>query len=1551
MSCKCLTLQYSICNLSKTQDQTAMFFQLLICLFIWLTLASAAPLQPKSGCQSTCGNVSIPYPFGIGVGCYQNSVLALECDESTTPPRLLYGSNIAVRNISLSGTMTIAVWVSFDCYNKDGTSSGKFNQNLRLSSLFTFSDTRNKFTAVGCDTSAIMSDRDGDIFESGCMSVCSNENNVVEGSCSGIGCCQTAIPKGLKTLNVSLNSFYSHNNSWDFNPCSYAFLADIEEFKFSLSDLSKFTGGMGLDFQNDFINEIRFPSVLDWVVGNENCEDAKRNLTSYACGDNTDCIDSSNGYRCNCSQGYEGNPYFANGCQDIDECSAPKKPCEKTCTNTPGSYYCSCPQGYDDLGDKNDDGITCILHVKQKKSPTLQLALGIGLGLLFLLIAGLLTFWGLRERNRIRRKAKLFQQNGGLLLKQQISAHGGSKESSCIYTAEELEQATNNYSQILGQGGFGTVYKGTLSDKRVVAIKKSKIVDKSQIEQFINEFLILTQVSHPNVVKLFGCCLETEVPLLVYEYVSNGNLFQHIHEKLGVTSISWDDRLRIAAETAHALAYLHSAPIIHRDIKSANILLDDNFTAKVADFGISKLVQLDQTQMSTLVQGTFGYLDPEYFNTSQLTEKSDVFSFGVVLVELLTGKKHVCSERSPEERSLAIYFNAALKANRLFQLVEPQVIDEGKPAQIMAYSDLAKRCLHMKGEERPTMKEAAAELEGLRRFEMHPWALQRNEENMSLLSEPQNIYSIELSSYTGDASGQFSIEVIPMNVPPSFPADDLCIKSVFHGSSVKSSSLHLVLYYERGKERELRYLVSKQNEEATMSLRFLICFSCLTFASAESLQTKPGCQDSCGNVSIPYPFGVGNECSITEWFSINCNTSYDPPRPFIVGNLQVLNISLTEVRIANWRAVSCYENSVRTGGNPLSINLTGTPYTFSSTRNKFTVVGCDTLAIISGSGGANYTGGCISLCNTKESLETDESCSGIGCCQTPIPKGLQMIKTAVSSLYNHTNISSFDKCGYAFLAEQEEYKFKVSDFLSASYSDTIKDVPMVLDWVMGKNQTCEEARKNVTTFACMGKSDCYDLDNGPGPHGYRCNCSEGYEGNPYLDDGCQDINECNNNPCKGKCANTEGKFYCYCPKGTRGDGYENACVDNGFPVIKVILGIGLGFLFLLTGIFGLYFGIQKRKLMKLKEKFFRQNGGLLLKQQMSSSHESGVESSKIFTSEELKLATNNYDESRILGRGGYGTVYKGILPDKRIVAIKKSKIVDKSQIEQFINEFVILTQVNHRNVVKLFGCCLETEVPVLVYEYISNGNLSEHIHNKNGRASMSWDDRLRIAAETAGALAYLHSAASIPVIHRDVKSANILLDGNLTAKVADFGASRLVPLDQTQVSTLVQGTLGYLDPEYLHTSQLTEKSDVYSFGVVLVELLTGEKPLCFERSQEQRSLSTYFIVSLKENRLFELLEYNISNEGQREQIIAYSELAKRCLNLNGEKRPTMKEVATELEGLRRFEIHPWSLLRNEESMSLLSEPSDLYPVELTAYTGNASGQYSMEVMSTNVPPR
>ncbi|GMH25921.1 hypothetical protein Nepgr_027764 [Nepenthes gracilis] len=297
--------------------------------------------------------------------------------------------------------------------------------------------------------------------------------------------------------------------------------------------------------------------------------------------------------------------------------------------------------------------------------------------------------------------------------------------------------------------------------------------------------------------------------------------------------------------------------------------------------------------------------------------------------------------------------------------------------------------------------------------------------------------------------------------------------------------------------------------------------------------------------------------------------------------------------------------------------------------------------------------------------------------------------------------------------------------------------------------------------------------------------------------------------------------------------------------------------------------------MRQRAKYFKRNGGLLLQQQMSSSEGGVVEKTRIFTTNELEKATDNFNENRVLGHGGQGTIYKGMLMDGRIVAVKKSKQVEEDQLEQFINEVVIVSQSNHRNVVKLLGCCLETEVPLLVYEFIPNGTLSQHIHNPCEDFHLTWNMRLQIAIESTGALTYLHSSSSTPIYHRDIKSSNMLLDDK---------------------------HFGYLDPEYFQSNQFTEKSDVYSFGVVLVKLLTSKRPISATKPGKWRNLAHEFLFMMDGSRLLDILDGQLIQEGKKEDLWAVANLAKQCLNLNGKLRPTMKELAMALESVRSAPI-------------------------------------------------
>ncbi|CAM0148004.1 unnamed protein product [Urochloa decumbens] len=389
--------------------------------------------------------------------------------------------------------------------------------------------------------------------------------------------------------------------------------------------------------------------------------------------------------------------------------------------------------------------------------------------------------------------------------------------------------------------------------------------------------------------------------------------------------------------------------------------------------------------------------------------------------------------------------------------------------------------------------------------------------------------------------------------------------------------------------------------------------------------------------------------------------------------------------------------------------------------------------------------------------------------------------------------------------------------------------------------------------------------------------------------------------CFGNCKDLSGgDFECQCWSGTHGDPFQpNGCVriPQGW-TIGLSVAIGPVLLLFVLGTILLLRKIREHRVKLLKQKYFKQNRGQLLQQLMSQ--KADIAEKMIIPLDELEKATNNFDKARELGGGGHGTVYKGILSDLHVVAIKKSKITVQNEIDEFINEVAILSQINHKNVVRLFGCCLETEVPLLVYEFISNGTLYHHLH-VDGPRSLSWGNRIRIANEIATSLAYLHSEVSIPVIHRDIKSSNTLLDDTLTSKVSDFGASRYIPIEKTGLTTRVQGTIGYLDPMYFHTSRLTEKSDVYSFGVILVELLTRKKPFSY-LSTEGDGLVFHFLNLHAEGNLVQIIDPQVIEEGG-EQVQEVAAVAASCINLRGEERPTMRQVEHMLEGLRASKMY------------------------------------------------
>ncbi|CAA2996542.1 probable LRR receptor-like serine threonine-kinase At1g67720 isoform X1 [Olea europaea subsp. europaea] len=284
---------------------------------------------------------------------------------------------------------------------------------------------------------------------------------------------------------------------------------------------------------------------------------------------------------------------------------------------------------------------------------------------------------------------------------------------------------------------------------------------------------------------------------------------------------------------------------------------------------------------------------------------------------------------------------------------------------------------------------------------------------------------------------------------------------------------------------------------------------------------------------------------------------------------------------------------------------------------------------------------------------------------------------------------------------------------------------------------------------------------------------------------------------------------------------------------------------------------------------------------------------------EIQEATNNF--SRKIGKGSFGPVYYGKMKDGKEVAVKIMADSSSHGTKQFVTEVALLSRIHHRNLVPLIGYCEEEHQRMLVYEYMHNGTLRDHILVSGNQKNLDWLARLHIAADAAKGLEYLHTGCNPSIIHRDVKTSNILLDINMRAKVSDFGLSRQAEEDLTHISSVARGTVGYLDPEYYANQQLTEKSDVYSFGVVLLELISGRKPVSTEEYGSDWSIVHWARSLIRKGDVISIIDPRLAGRVKIESIWRIAEVAIQCVEQHSSSRPRMQEIILSIQDAIKIE--------------------------------------------------
>ncbi|KAE9617049.1 putative protein kinase RLK-Pelle-DLSV family [Lupinus albus] len=332
-----------------------------------------------------------------------------------------------------------------------------------------------------------------------------------------------------------------------------------------------------------------------------------------------------------------------------------------------------------------------------------------------------------------------------------------------------------------------------------------------------------------------------------------------------------------------------------------------------------------------------------------------------------------------------------------------------------------------------------------------------------------------------------------------------------------------------------------------------------------------------------------------------------------------------------------------------------------------------------------------------------------------------------------------------------------------------------------------------------------------------------------------------------------------------------------------------------------------------------------------------------FSLRQIKAATNNFDPANKIGEGGFGPVYKGVLPDGDVIAVKQLSSKSKQGNREFVNEIGMISALQHPNLVNLYGCCIESNQLLLIYEYMENNSLARALFGKQEqKLNLDWPTRMKICVGIARGLAYLHEESRLKIVHRDIKATNVLLDKNLNAKISDFGLAKLDEEENTHISTRIAGTIGYMAPEYAMRGYLTDKADVYSFGVVALEIVSGKSNTNYRPKEEFVYLLDWAYVLQEQGNLLDLVDPSLGSRYSSVEAMRMLSLALLCTNPSPTLRPPMSSVVRMLEG--KTPIQAPIIMRGESSedsqharfkaLKLISQDSQTF----------VSSQFSQESM-------
>ncbi|OMO76618.1 hypothetical protein CCACVL1_15527 [Corchorus capsularis] len=1011
-----------------------------------------------------------------------------------------------------------------------------------------------------------------------------------------------------------------------------------------------------------------------------------------------------------------------------------------------------------------------------------------------------------------------------------------------LLSFEKLLMATNKFDSTnkLGQGGFGPVYKGLFPDGQEIAVKRLSRASEQGLEEFMNEVELISKIRHRNLVKLLGCCTEGEEKMLVYEYLPNKSLDYLMFDPQKQPLLDWKKCFNIIEGIGRGLLYLHrdsGLRVIHRDLKASNILLDEDLNPKISDFGMARMFGSNEDQANTQrVVGTYGYMSPEYAMEGKFSEKSDVYSFGVLLLEIISGRKNTSFYNDKHASSLIDHAWRLWNEENIWALVDSRICESCFRLEILKCIHIGMLCVQNFMEDRPNMATVvsmlSSEIENLPSPKQTAFVERKIAMDNSLLTKNQ----CSINYNTGKGTRGLRVKrtaVDSITSAKSINDSEAIISSggVFKlgfFSLANSTNRYVGIWYNlipiqtiiwvANKNNPLRdssgiLMISNDGNLVLLNGNKEIVWSTSNDTNPTSSNTSAQLLDS-GNLVL-----LDNTTGTSIWESFEHPSNTFMPTLTVSTNIKTGK----KIQLRSWKSSSDpSDGNFSVGLDPLNIPEVfiwnnDLPYWRSGPWNGRVLIGVaimysvylDGLTLIDDKEGTTY----ITFAFANQSIVAYAVLESQG---KLTQRNWDSNKGEWRTVWSlpETECDIYGQCGA---------------FGSCDYSLR----PSICSCLRGfEPKNLEEWNKGNWSSGCVRSKplQCERVSN----NGSEVDKADGFLklGRMKVPDFAEWSAVLEENTCKDLClSNCSCIAYAY----DAGIG----CMSWSGNLIDIQK--------FSNGGKDLYIRVAHSELAR-KEKGKEQ---LLINKEKAhpkgdihgdNINQTNFQELPVFGFEELATATDNFHETNKLGQGGFGPVYKGKLQNGSEIAVKRLSRASGQGLEEFMNEVVVISKLQHRNLVRLLGCCVEGDEKMLVYEYMPNKSLDALLFDIDPLKEevLDWRKRFNIIEGISRGLLYLHRDSRLRIIHRDLKASNILLDEELNPKISDFGMARIFGGNENQANTTrVVGTYGYMPPEYAMEGRFSEKSDVFSYGVLLLEIVSGRRNTSFYGHEHSISLLAY----------------------------------------------------------------------------------------------------------------